>query len=132
MKKIFAIPILFFGLFFFCLDINAQGYSLDDAVTASKSAIKEPKHLPVAEGDPEVALVNTIQGATNYITGLVAAVAILFVVINSAKLVFALGEAEDITTAKKGLMWSLGGLVLIMFAFVLVKTVISIAFSGEV
>ena len=111
---------------------SAQGVSLKGAL--EKIGVKnESEFLPVSkkEEDSTVALANIIQRATNYLTAMAAGVAILFIVINAGKLIMAFGSSDDITSAKKGLMWALGGLGVVMFAFVIAKTIISMTFSGE-
>lgn len=134
MNKLFLIFV--FGIFalnnFAISSTHAQGLSLKDAL--DKVGVQgESKYLPVPADNkkPEEALSNTIQRATNYLTAMAAGIAILFIVVNAAKLVMAFGSSDDITSAKKGLLWSLGGLGVVMFAFVIAKTVISLAFSGE-
>ena len=135
MKKLIFVFVLFF---FATSSALAAGYSLKqavDEVTQSKGGeYSKPNYLPTPKNDeetPDLILANTIQRVTNYITALSAGVAILFIVINAGKLVFALGNSENITTAKKGLTWSVAGLGIVMFAFVLAKTVISLAFTGN-
>jgi hypothetical protein len=133
MKKLIFVFVLFFISTSF---VFAEGYSLEKAVTDVTQAkeFATPNYLPIPSEDaktPEMMLSNTIQRVTNYISALAAGIAILFIVINAGKLVLSLGGSDEITSAKKGLTWALGGLGVIMFAFVIAKTVISIVFTGE-
>lgn len=61
---------------------------------------------------------------------LAGAVAILFVVINAARMTFSLGDTEALSKAKKGLTWAAVGLVLIIFAYIVTKSVIALTYSG--
>ena len=61
---------------------------------------------------------------------LAASVAIFFVVLNGARLTFAFGNTESLGKSKKGLMWAAGGLVLIIFAYIVTKSVIALTYSG--
>ncbi len=129
---------LIIGFVFCFLAINGvtissvQGVTLKEALN-KVGVKKESEFLPVSkEGeDSKIALANTIQRATNYLTAMAAGVAILFIVINAGKLIIAFGSSDDITSAKKGLLWALGGLGVVMFAFVLAKTIIAMTFAGE-
>jgi hypothetical protein len=120
----------------------ASGTKANDPYTLKKalqelgfqSELQPPKYLPRSEaklegnaGDITIFL----QKLTNGITGIAAAIAVLFLIQNSFSLVIATGNSDNISKAKKGIIWSLVGLVLIMGAFIVVKTVISITYSGE-
>jgi hypothetical protein len=72
-----------------------------------------------------------IQKIANALTGLAAALAVLFIIQNSFNLLTSSGDSEMITKSKKGLMWSLIGLVLIMGSYIVVKTVISLPYAAE-
>ena len=61
---------------------------------------------------------------------LAAAVAVLFMVLNGARLTFAFGNTEALGKAKKGLIWASAGLVVIIFAYIITKSVISLTYSG--
>lgn len=91
--------------------------------------------LPVLDGkkddEVEVGMSTFIQSVTNVITSLAGGVAIFFIALNSGILLLALGESEGIEKAKKGLIRAVLGLLVIMFAFVITKTIISLVFSGD-
>ncbi len=113
-------------------EATSQGKSINDLLENSGIGKQEPKYLPVSDnGAPKEALADTIQGFTNVISGFSAGVAILFIVINAGKLIFAVGSSDEITKAKKGITWSLLGLLLVVFAFIIAKTVILFTFSGD-
>lgn len=64
----------------------------------------------------------------NKITSYAAALAVLFIVFNGFMLVTAAGDEDQINKAKTGIRWALIGLVLLGFAYIIVKTVISLAY----
>lgn len=93
-----------------------------------------PKHLPGVgtqlQGSPGDFTI-FLQRLINGIAGVAAALAVVFLIQNSFNLVIATGSSDDIAKAKKGVIWSLVGLVVIIGAFIVVKTVISIMYSAE-
>ena len=77
-----------------------------------------------------VAVAVLMQRFADGAAALAASVAIFFVVLNGARLTFAFGNTESLGKAKKGLMWAAGGLVLIIFAYIVTKSVIALTYSG--
>ncbi len=71
------------------------------------------------------------QRFANGITILAGSVAVLFLIINGFTLVVSTGSSDQVETAKKGLMWSAISLVLIIFSYVIVKTVLNLVYSGQ-
>jgi len=65
------------------------------------------------------------------ITGMIGMIAVVLIVWNAFKIVTAAGEEEKISQGKKGIMWTIIGLVLTMFAYVIVKTVIMLAYTQQ-
>jgi|GEM_PF-3120208 hypothetical protein len=145
---------LIFILVLICLSgtVSAEGeseiYDIKEALKQLDVAVeKHPKNLPGAGEDPAAELkwdvkfnkmagkpfiiTYYIQKIAKALTGVVAAVAVLFIIQNSFNLLTAAGGTEQITKSKKGLMWSLIGLVMIMGAYIVVKTVISLPYSAE-
>ena len=144
-------------IFVFCLiclagSVSAEGAEIYDLQEALRGVEIEPEDHPVnlpgagiLEGESsDVVYLRTskwmgkpfiityyIQKIATALTGLAAAVAVLFIVQNSFNLLTAAGGSEVITTSKKGLMWSVIGLVVIMGAYIVVKTVISLPYAGE-
>jgi len=62
------------------------------------------------------------------ITNYIAVLAVLFIAFNGIMLVTAAGDEDQIKNAKKGIVWTLVALVLIAFAYIIVKTVVSLAY----
>ncbi len=84
-------------------------------------------------GSPQgvvTAVSSLIQKVADGIASVAAVVAVLFIVINGGRMIFSFGEQEALTKAKKGLLWSLAGLVLIIFSYIIVKSIIALTYSG--
>jgi predicted cobalt transporter CbtA len=116
--------------------VEAAGYSLQNGLEDLGSP-DYPKHLVDAEETKELAgnasdITRFIQKIANGITTVAASIAVFFIVYNAFGLVKSAGDSDSIGNSKKGLIWSLAGLALIMFAYVLVKTIISIIYSGDI
>ncbi len=69
-----------------------------------------------------------IQKFSGKITTFIAAIAVVLIAWNAFGLVMAGGEADQISTIKKALVWVGVGLLLTIFAYVIVKTAISLSF----
>jgi len=95
---------------------GVPGASFSDPNTTPEGAVKT--------------LASLMQRIANGLAAVAAAVAILFVVINGARLTFSFGDSEQLGKAKKGLIWAGAGLVLIIFAYVIAKSVIALTYSG--
>lgn len=116
-------------------ELTAAKSRLDTLMQKKSAAEALPKHLAGVDwglsGDAsDITLF--LQRLTNGIAGVAAAVAILFLVNDAFNLVIATGNTEDIAKAKKGMIWALVGLIVIIGAFIVVKTVISLTYSAEV
>ena len=100
----------------------------------SQTPIPKPQYLvgteEEASGDA-TDVVLFIQKIANAITGVVATVAVLFIVINGAMMVISAGDSDKISNAKKGLTWGAIGLLLIMFAYIIVRTIIAVSYTGQ-
>jgi len=70
-----------------------------------------------------------IQKFGGKITGMISMIAVVLIVWNAFALVTAVGDTEKISQAKKGIMWTIIGLAVTMFAYVLVKTVIILTYT---
>ena len=72
-----------------------------------------------------------LQKIMNGLTAIVAAIAIYFIVLNAFMLVTAFGDSDKISKAKSGLTWSGAGFLLIVFSYIIVKTIVFITYSGD-
>lgn len=94
-----------------------------------------PEHLVGADdkslrGDASD-ITTLFQRFANGLTLLAGAIAVLFLIINGFVMVTSAGNTDQIGKAKKGLMWSVIGLLLIIMSYVIVKTVVGITYSGQ-
>jgi len=113
-------------------------YFLFPEVQAAGIPYPAPGGIPGASlssgGTPQgavVAFAVLLQRIADGAAALAASVAILFMVLNGARLTFAFGNSEALGKARKGLMWAAAGLVLIIFAYIVTKTVIALTYSGS-
>lgn len=77
-----------------------------------------------------IAFAVLLQRVADGAAALASGVAILFIVINGARLTFSFGNTESMGKAKKGFIWAAAGLVLIIFAYIVTKSVIALTYSG--
>ncbi len=112
--------------------------SIEDKDTPSSQAdlsCKQllPKYLVGASCDPNLHgdardVTYWIQKFSGKITTFIAALAVLLIAWNAFGLVMAGGDTDAISTRKKALMWVGIGLLLTVFAYVIIKTAISLSF----
>ena len=110
MRKIFIIS--FFLLV--CLALSAP------VVFASAPCTNAPSDTlcnPVRFTDDAVVFVFKLVSISASFFGLVT---VIFVVFSGLRMITSQGDAEEITAAKNALMWSIFGLILSMFAFVII------------
>jgi hypothetical protein len=92
-----------------------------------------PKYLVGASCDEELHgdardITYWLQRFSGQITTFIAALAVLLIAWNAFGLVMAAGDSDQLATGKKALMWVGIGLLLAVFAYVIVKTAISLSF----
>ena len=56
-------------------------------------------------------------------------IAVVLIVWNAFTIVTAAGDTDKIGNGKKGIMWTILGLALTMFAYIIVKTVIMLTYT---
>jgi type IV secretory pathway VirB2 component (pilin) len=79
--------------------------------------------LPSPQGLPDRDLVDVIASVTRFVTGLVAVLAVLMIVISGIVYITSAGESDKITRAKSWLTYSIIGLVVSLLAYVIVIAV---------
>jgi hypothetical protein len=92
-----------------------------------------PKYLVGASCDTELKgdasdITYWLQKFSGQITTFIAAIAVLLIAWNAFGLVMAAGDSDQIANGKKALMWVGIGLLLTVFAYVIVKTALSLTF----
>ena len=120
-----------------CEEFFAAGYGARDP-RLEKKCLLLPRALPATGADAtdstktvEVEIAGTIQRLTDQVTTFVGTIAVLMIVIYGFRISVSFNDSETIEKSKKGIVWCLTGLVVITFAYVIVKTVVSIAFLGQ-
>lgn len=111
---------------------SGSGYSLDDS-WSTLGLTEKPESLvgtqTEAKGDASDVTSFFQKMAAGLVT-ILTAVAIFFVVLNASSMVMSAGNSDKITKAKKALTWIILGLLVVIFAYVIVKTVISLPYSS--
>jgi len=83
---------------------------LDDATSQSGFAYAEPTSV--------------LQRAINYLLSFVGALAILAIIIAGMRLIIGTGNEQQAETAKSILKWAIIGLIIVMFAWVIIRVVL--------
>ncbi|MCB9809496.1 hypothetical protein H6771_00780 [Candidatus Peribacteria bacterium] len=122
-------------------DKGTPGYSLDEGLSrilpegasnirpaylVGAGKVARPMRADVAE------ITNQIQKLTNGLTLGAATIAVVFIVFYGVQI--ALGSGGNDTEAQKHLqklLLAVAGLVLIIFAYIIVRTIVAITYSGE-
>lgn len=71
------------------------------------------------------------QRVVNFLFGIAGIVAIYFIVSNAWWLIASAGNEEKVTEHKKGLMWAVVGLVLVILSYSIIRFIISIPFQAH-
>lgn len=130
-KKVLLLTIFLAFFAFFSVADPSLALTLDDGL--------RPDSLPTYDFDSVVAtdVENSETAATQAIIFFVGnivsqvllfagAVSIIFVIVSGGTYIFAFGDDTKIDKGKRGLMWSLIGLVIIMLSYAITRGVISI------
>ncbi|PJC36643.1 hypothetical protein CO046_04475 [Candidatus Peregrinibacteria bacterium CG_4_9_14_0_2_um_filter_53_11] len=81
--------------------------------------------------DPDKARIILTQRIVNIVTGIAGVIAIYMIASTGWRLVIGAGSEETITQEKKALAWEVGGLVLIIFAFSIIRLIIGILLTAD-
>ncbi len=135
MKKIFVIAVIAYSLLMVSAVPAYAQVTLDPTL--------RPENLPTISGGAE----NRDEAKVNYkedavraslvfrfgsiILGLAGVVAIYFILNNAWFIIASAGNEETVTTHKKGLMWAVIGLILLMLSYSIMRFVISIPFQAD-
>lgn len=117
--------------------LSFVGPEWSNAVTLDDSL--RPDNLPTydfdavvenSEGSPETAATQSIilfvGNLVSQVLLFAGAVAIIFVLVSGGTYIFAFGDDTKIDKGKRGLLWALLGLVIIMLSYAITRGVISI------
>lgn len=85
--------------------------------------VTDPDHPETAATQTVILFVGTM---VSQVLLFMATIAIFFVILAGANYIFAFGKDERIERGKRGLFWSLAGLLVILLSYAIVQGVISI------
>lgn len=85
----------------------------------------------VDENQAETARLKLTQRIVNFIMGLAGIVAVYFIMNSAFNLIIAGGSEDKITQHKKGLMWAVLGLIFIIFAYTIIRFIITLSYTAE-
>lgn len=80
---------------------------------------------PNCSGDDKTALSETIEAAINLVSIIVGVIAVIMIIIGGIRFVLSNGDSAKVTTARNTIIYALIGLILVAFAQVIVKFVLS-------
>lgn len=121
---------------FWSLTLNAFGaiqldetYKPDNLPSYKTQTATDTANSETAATQSVILFVGNIVGQVLLFTG---AATVIFIIIAGAKYIFAFGNDDRLGQAKRGITWSLVGLVLIMLSYAIVRGVIKILLSTDV
>lgn len=114
-----------------CISVSVQaGIGILESAELGGTEISCPQGVPNCSHVAEEAEAYSDTGTQNFVLKLLggvlnfaALVAVLMLVIASIRLVIAMGSQESLQSAKKHILWSLGGLAIIILSLVIVRNV---------
>lgn len=100
----------------------------DTGGSSDPETAKIAASLEYGESFVRAALLNKF---TNVLLGLAGVVAIFSIINNAWWLIASGGKEESITQHKKGLMWAVVGLILIILSYSIIRFIISVPFQAD-
>jgi hypothetical protein len=94
----------------------------------SKTGNSYPANLP---GGHNATLADTVGTVINYALGIGFAVAVVMVIYGGYQYIFSAGNEEKATSGRNTILYALIGMVIIIFSFVIVNTVVKYATNGD-
>ena len=133
LKKFLLISI---GVYFLLVATNGVSFaqvSIDpDLRPNNVSVVGEPGENTHDKPDtPESRVVKIVGTVINVLLAVSAMIAVVFIIISAWTMVISRGEEESITEAKRSLTWAILGLVFLLFAYVIVRFVISFVYTAD-
>ena len=139
MKRIFASIVIVIACIVVFEPVFAAVPAAQAAVTIPSQYL--PQGLPTITGNKPTeadnklttdAIRNSItQRIVSVLVGVAGVVAIYFIVTNGWWLIASAGNEEQVTERKKGLMWAIVGLVLVILSYSIIRFIISIPFQAD-
>ena len=122
------------GLSFSLVLVAAPLAASADSVTKglddlrSKTANSYPTNLP---GGRDATVAGTLATVINYALGIGFAVAVVMVIYGGYQYIFSAGSEEKATSGRNTILYALIGMVIIIFSFVIVNTIVKYAKNGD-
>ncbi len=136
-RKYFILTILIACTTFFAIPEIGQALMLDEGLRPDNLPSYEFDSIQTSSEDNPESLAT--QGIILFIGNIVsqvllfaAAISIIFIIVAGGTYIFAFGDDTKIDKGKRGLLWALIGLVIIMLSYAIVRGVISIILQVDV
>lgn len=84
-----------------------------------------PDSGPNCSGDDKTALSETIKAVINLISVIVGIIAVIMIIIGGIRFIISSGDSSKVTSARNTIIYALIGLILVAFAQIIVKFVLS-------
>jgi len=131
MKKIFLLILVIIGLGI-SMDSNAQAWKLEQtSQNAFGAPLTKPEYIPETTageaGNSSNIITDLMRTLISVLSGIAAAVAIFFIVVNGFTMASSMG-GDRLAKAKKGMMWSIAGLFVIILSYIAVKSLIALTY----
>ena len=123
MSKILKISIVLIFLIFFVIFLFPLFVSAEKGETVE---ITPPIRKEIAEAPPPVVIGKVVE----WIMGVIGALAVLMIVYGGLQYIFSGGDERQVRQAKGILLWSIVGLLISVFAYVIVWAILKVA-GGE-
>jgi len=94
----------------------------------SNTAPPGPKPILTIDKKVDFSLSALNNRVVNAMLGLIASVAMIFIIIGGFRLAFSQGNAEAVTAGKKTITWAIVGLIMALLTFVIVRTVFTLLY----
>lgn len=134
MKKI--ILTIFSAMIFFTISGNVlAAVQIDSTLRPSNLPDYSPAEATSTENSETAATQTAILYLGNLLSKVllfVGAMAVIYLIIAGAKYIFAFGNDDLLGQAKRGITWTIWGLILIMLSYAIVRGVIKILISTDV
>lgn len=102
-----------------------------DMLPEGMATISGQKTNQAVDINLDKARIQLTQRIVNILFGVAGVIAIFFILLNGFWLTSSAGREEALTQHKKGLMWAVVGLMLVILSYAIVRFVISVPFKAD-
>ncbi len=128
-KKLF-LTVLAGACFFWLMQGAMAAIQLDEGLRPSNLPSFEVAPEGTTDDNPETRATQTlilfIGNLVSQVLLFVGAITIIFVIIAGANYIFSFGKSERIEKGKRGMFWSIAGLLIILLSYAIVQGIIQI------